>query len=93
MHQKFKPWDDGDDEIAPHEAEDEGAGEEEVEDRDPHPEDDQHRRVGVHADYHGICGVVVDGGGGDLLAMSMLVTKVYVSEALWWASTKKYTDQ
>ena len=54
-----------------------------MEDRDPHPEDDQHRRVGVHGDYHGICGVVVNGGGGDLLAMSMLVTKVYVSEALW----------
>ena len=53
-----------------------------MEDRDPHPEDDQHRRVGVHGDYHGICGVVVDGGAGDLLAMSMLVTMVYVSEAL-----------
>ena len=55
-----------------------------MENRDPHPEDNQYRRVGVHGDYHGVCGVVVvDGGGGDLLAMSMLVTKVYVSEALW----------
>ena len=54
-----------------------------MEDRDPHPEDDQHRRVGVHGDYHGVCGAVVDGGGGDLLAMSMLVTKFYVNEGVW----------
>ena len=45
-----------------------------MEDCDPHPEDDQHRGVGVHGDYHGICGVVVDGGGGDLLAMSMFTS-------------------
>ena len=54
-----------------------------MEDRDPHPEDDQHRRVDVHGDYHGVCGVVVDGGGDDLLAMSILVTKVYANEVVW----------
>ena len=54
-----------------------------MEDRDPHPEDDQQCRVGVHGEYHGVCGVVLDGGGGDLLAMSMLVTKVFVNEAVW----------
>ena len=36
----ISPWDDGDDEVTPHEAEDEGAGEEEVEDGDPHPAKD-----------------------------------------------------
>ena len=36
------PGDDGDNEVAPHEAEDEGAGEEEVEDGDPHPAKDHH---------------------------------------------------
>ena len=54
-----------------------------MEDRDPHPEDDQHRRVGVRGYYHGVCGVVLDGGGGDLLAMSILVTKVYANEVVW----------
>ena len=31
------PGDDGDNEVTPHQAEDQGAGEEEVEDGDPHP--------------------------------------------------------
>ena len=36
----ISPWDDGDNEVSPHEAEDKGAGEEEVEDGDPHPAKD-----------------------------------------------------
>ena len=36
----ISPWDDGDNEVSPHEAEDKGAGEEEVEDGDPHPDKD-----------------------------------------------------
>ena len=34
------PGDDGDNEVTPHQAEDQGAGEEEVEDGDPHPAND-----------------------------------------------------
>ena len=41
----ISPWDDGDNEVSPHEAEDKGAGEEEVEDGDPHPDKDD---VGVN---------------------------------------------
>ena len=45
----ISPWDDGDNEVSPHEAEDKGAGEEEVEDGDPHPVKDD---VGDNDDYN-----------------------------------------
>ena len=45
------PRDDCDDEVAPEKAEDEGAGEEEVEDGDPHPPHHQGEAQEAHASW------------------------------------------